>query len=537
MKFKYIYFIIILFAISRCARRGNPTGGPKDENAPIIINAIPAHNTTNFNKKEIRIYFDEFIKLKDVQKQLVISPPLKYTPIITPLGLASKRLTIKIIDTLKENTTYVFNFGESIEDNNEGNKLRNFKYIFSTGDFIDSLKIKGTIKDAFFDKSEEYVSILLYEINEQYSDSTVFKEKPLYIANTLDSLNWEITNIKKGNYKLIALKENTSDYIYHPKGDKLGFIDTIVSIPTEKDFEIKLFKEIPAFELANPIEVSKGHLIFGFQGDGKNLSAKVIDLNDFWNDKEKGSIKYETFLEKEKDTMHFYYKSKELDSVKIKFENGDFLEEKVVKFRLKQTDSLLLKSNVRGTYYLRDTLTIISNNPISNLDELKFKLTDKDTLNVKFQTEIVKTNNLKLKILFDRKPEERYRFEILPNGITDFFEQTNDTLKVNFNTKAENYYGSINLKINTKKYPIIVELLTDKNNIVEAIIATKNQDFMFENLVPSKYKIRVIYDKNNNGIWDTGEFLKNKQPEDVYYFNKEIEVKENWFLNENFTIE
>lgn len=523
LKLKYSYLIILLVIFS-CARRGNPTGGPKDEGSPIIINAIPSHKTINFNANEIKIYFDEYIKLKDLQKQLVISPPLKYTPVITPLGVPSKRLTIKILDTLKANTTYVFNFGNSIEDNNEGNILSNFKYIFSTGNYVDSLNIKGIIKDSFFKKTDDYVSVMLYEMDENYTDSTIYKEKPTYITNTLDSIGWEITNIKKGNYKIIALKESQNNYIYNSKQDKIAFIDSVITLPTKKEFVLNLFKKTPEFKLAKPIEVSKGYILFGYEGNGADLK---VETND--------QIKYTSFFDKKTDSLHFFYKGSDLDSIKIKLTNNDFTEEKTVKLRLKKRDSLNINSNLKGTLYLRDTIQFLSNIPLKSIDDSKISLVDKDTVTVPFTTKIVKSQQLK--IVFNRKAENRYSLKLLPNAITDFFKQTNDTLNYNFSTKKENYYGSLNIKVTTKLYPIIVQLLTEKNGVIQEFFAQNEKEFKFENLVPSKYTIRVIADTNKNKKWDTGDYSKKIQPEKVYYFDKIITIKENHFINENFIID
>ncbi|MGK0252556.1 MAG: hypothetical protein ACI81G_001996, partial [Gammaproteobacteria bacterium] len=127
-----------------CAKRGSPNGGAMDSLPPVFIKADPPNFTTNFDDTEIKIYFDEYVKLKDYQKQLIISPPLTNS-IISPQGSAAKYITIDIKDTLQPNTTYVFNFGQSIVDNNESNPYAYFKYILSTGDYIDSLSVKGDI--------------------------------------------------------------------------------------------------------------------------------------------------------------------------------------------------------------------------------------------------------------------------------------------------------------------------------------------------------------------------------------------------------
>lgn len=528
MRIKFYLITLIFILVLGCARRGNPTGGPKDEDAPILINTIPALHTVNFKENEIRIYFDEYIKLNDIQKQLVISPPLKYDPIITPLGLPSKRVSIKIKDTLKTNTTYVFNFGQSIEDHNEGNTLSNFKYVFSTGNHIDSLSLKGTIKDAFNKKADDFVSVMLYEYNDNFNDSTIFKEKPYYIANTLDSLSWQLTNLKAGKYKLIALKENANaNFVFNPDQDKIGFLDSIISIPNDNEIKINLFKEEPKFKLAKPSEVAKGHLIFGYYGNANKLTVAPINkINGF---------KSVSFFDKQKDSLYYFFKGIDKDSIDFKFSNNDFEEIKTVKLRLKEIDSLKVSKLFGSVLHKRDTLKIAANNPIEKIDKTKISLFDKDTLAVDFNT--LKTAENELSISFVRKSFDAYKLTLLPNSIVDFFGQKNDTLKYNFRTKKDEFYGSLTMKIKTDQYPLIVQLLTNNNEIVSSKYSNKEKDFVFNDLVPGSYIIRVITDENGNKKWDSGNYLLKKQPESVLYFNKEIEIKENWFLNETFIIE
>jgi hypothetical protein len=159
---KLLIVTILYTAFFGCAKRGTPTGGPKDSIPPVLVNAIPKIETINFKENKIKLYFNEYIKIKDVKKNLVISPPQKYDPIITPAGTASKFITIKILDTLDLNTTYSFNFGNSIVDNNEENKLENFKYVFSTGTFIDSLKLSGKVTNPLIKKSLTNIVLILY---------------------------------------------------------------------------------------------------------------------------------------------------------------------------------------------------------------------------------------------------------------------------------------------------------------------------------------------------------------------------------------
>jgi len=255
MKGNFIYFIFLLllsFSFVDCAKRGNPEGGLRDTIAPVIIRTVPENYTINFKGNEIRIYFDEYIKLKDLQKNLIISPPLNAPPTLYPLS-TSKYIKIVFQDTLRENTTYSINFGNSIVDNNEENPYEFYKYVFSTGSYIDSLKVIGTITDAELLKPEENVSVMLYEVDTEFKDSIIFTQKPIYVASTQNNPDsFQIENVKEGTYLLIALKDNNSNYTFQPKTDKIGFVENFITIPTDTSYVLNLFKEIPVYALSRP---------------------------------------------------------------------------------------------------------------------------------------------------------------------------------------------------------------------------------------------------------------------------------------------
>ncbi len=198
MKFilKYCIYIFLFFSIINCAKKASPTGGPKDTIPPVLISASPKLNTTFFDKEEVKFIFNEYVKLDDIDKQLIISPPLKIGGYkLHPTMSASKKITLSIIDTLLENTTYTFNFGEGIKDYNEGNKMSYFSYTISTGAEIDSLNLKGIIKDALKMKPDDFISLQLYPVDSSYNDSAIYKRKPFYVTSTLDSTVFEFKNL------------------------------------------------------------------------------------------------------------------------------------------------------------------------------------------------------------------------------------------------------------------------------------------------------------------------------------------------------
>lgn len=374
---RFLFLSVILIFITNCARTGRPEGGPKDEEAPLFITANPPYESVKFDKKEIKIDFNEFITLKDLNKQLVVSPPMKNPPLISPQGTPSKFIKIEIIDTLKLNTTYIFNFGNAVQDHNEGNKLENFKYVFSTGTYIDSLTTFGSIKDAKLKEAPKNINVLLYRIDTSFNDSIVYKQKPDYITNTLDTTNFKFTNLRKGKYLMLALEEPVNDYIFNPKTDKIGFVADTIQLPKDSLITkpIILFKEEQPYQFKRGQEITKGKIAFGYEGDGKNMQIQMLSKvpDDF-----KSISKFEI----EKDTLNFWFTPFEADSLNFIVANNEFLDTLTVKLRKKKSDSLIMSASIKNVIHFRDTFFLTSNNPIIKIDTSKISLFNKDTLSL-----------------------------------------------------------------------------------------------------------------------------------------------------------
>lgn len=532
MKSSYLKLLVVLalyIAFYGCAKRGTPTGGAKDSIPPILVDAIPAMKTINFKEKKIKLYFDEYIKIKDAKKNLVISPPQKYDPIITPAGTASKFITIKILDTLDSNTTYSFNFGNSVVDNNEENKFENFKYVFSTGTFIDSLVLSGNVTNPLLKKSITNVDVMLYEYNESFNDSIIYKQKPRYIANTIDSTIFEITNIREGKYLLIALQDANSNKIYNPEIDKIGFIKDTIIIPTDKKYDFTVFKEVPKLKVIKPKEVNKGHAIFGFEGNANDLIIELLSQTP-------PNFKSEINYEKSKDTINYWFSNIEADSLNFRVSKNDYSEDFTLRLRSTKIDSLKIIPGSSGILHLIDTFFVATNTPIINFDNSQIKITKKDSTEVAFTTLLSKSKN-KLYLNFDKEINTDYNIQLLPKTITDIHEISNDSIAYRLKTKAPEDYGELTLSFeSSKNNPLIVELINEKDAIVRTVKINKPGTVNFKLLPPANYLIRVIIDENGNGVWDTGNFLERKQPEKVQYFDKILEVRANWDDNESFII-
>lgn len=529
---KIIAFLLVLYAITfviGCAKRGTITGGDKDSTPPKITSSSPANFSKNFDKKTIKIYFDEYIKVKDLQKQLIVSPPMKTPITVLPQGSASKYISIKINDTLQPNTTYSFNFGQSIVDNNEGNPYSQLKYVFSTGKYIDSLSVEGIIKDSYEKKTDKFVNIMLYEVDEKYNDSTIYKQTPRYITNTLDSLtSFKLENIKAGKYKLVALKQTSNNYKFNPKKDKIGFYNQTITVPDKSIFELEMFKEKAAFKTKKPVQASGNRILIGYEGNAKN--AKITA-------KENGNIiKKRVTQFQGKDSIQVWFTPTKSDSIAINIENEAYKKDYFVKIKNQKKDTLKITSKQIGAINLSENFKINTSVPLDKFDFTKFILTKKDSSKVVFKTNYDDYNQ-ELEILFTKDPNEKYKLLLLPKAVEDYLGQTNDSIKFNFNTKNTTDYGNLKLNLqNVKLYPIIIELTDDKGKILETKYSDKNPSVEFLLLEPRKYFARLVYDENKNNLRDTGNYLDKKQPEEVVHFPTEIDVRANWDVDQTFDL-
>lgn len=225
---------------------GSLVGGAIDEDPPVVVDSKPANYSLNFDRKNIEITFDEFIILKDINQQLVVSPPVEER---LDVRLKNKSIFIELENELRENTTYTLNFGEAIEDNNEGNQLLNYEFVFSTGDYLDSLSVGGRLMNANdLSPVEEAVHIMLYD---NLSDSVVYNEIPIYIGKTDKEGNFRINNLKADTFKIFALKDVNNNFLFDLPNEEIAFIEDYLNVDPE------FFRNIIAQSL-DTINIYKG---------------------------------------------------------------------------------------------------------------------------------------------------------------------------------------------------------------------------------------------------------------------------------------
>ena len=525
--FKYILFLLVLILVS-CAKRGSITGGLKDTIAPVLKMSFPKNFSTNFKGNEIRLTFDEYIKLKDLRKQLIISPPMKNEPLILPTNV-SKYLTVKINDTLQPNTTYSFNFGQSIEDNNEGNPYSQFKYIFSTGAYIDSLTLGGTLKDAYNKEVESFVSVMLYDVNDTFKDSVVYNENPRYITNTLDSAKtFKLENLKAGKYLLVAMKDYNSNAKFNPEKDKIGFRKQFITIPNDTTYEVKLFKEARPFKTFKPIQASGNRLFLPYEG--KADKAKITLKN--------GAEILPSMITKfpKKDSLQIWFKPLKVDSLQLAVVKDKYKGDFTFKIKTLKKDSLKISAVQNSILNFRERFTIETATPLTRFDNSKIKLFNKDSVAVDFKTEYDDFNQ-QLSFDFKKEPSEKYTFSIMPGALTDYLERSNDSLIYKLGTKELADYGNLTVSLqNIKRFPVIVELTNEKGDILATEYSESNTKVEFNLVEPSLFTLRLIYDDNKNKEWDSGSYIEKRQAEEVVYFSKPIDVRANWDVEQVFDV-
>jgi len=529
-KFANLGFLVVVSLIfSYCANKGTASGGPKDELPPVIIKSIPENFSLNFDSKEIIIYFDEYIKMKDLQKQLIISPLMDPEPNITPVGSASKYIKIKLLDTLQANTTYAFNFGESIADNNEGNLLPYFKYVFSTGDYIDSLSVSGIVTDALNKETDERIAVLLYEVDSTFTDSILYKKKPKYISTTDSVSAFNLENIKEGTYLLAALKEENPNYTFQPKTDKIGFRKQFITVPSDTAYVLKMFKQSVDYKFRRAKQVSSSKLAFGYEGDGESMEIRLL------SDVPQGYISIVT-KETDKDTLNYWFRPKlEVDSLIFEITHKQTIDTTVVKIKDYKSDSLVFKS-IGSMLKLKESYRLSATIPLDSMDASKVRVMDQDSV---FQqpTMVLDSFANMIDISFNKTEKNSYTIEILPGAFTDFYGAKNDTLNFSATTKARSSYGDVRIEIRNGVYPLIVQLTDSKGMVVETSLVQEAFPVDFNEVTPGIYFLRVIFDTNQNGVYDSGDYLKKIQPERVSYALEPVEVRAGWDTIEEFTLE
>lgn len=539
---KLIGLIICIVVFSSCARIVTPTGGEKDYVPPKVRKSFPENNSTNFKSKEVRIDFDEYITLENVSQKLIVSPPLKNKPTVTS---KLKSLYIKDLDSLQDNTTYIFDFGDAIRDFNEGNPISHFVFAVSTGEDIDTMTYYGRVLNSYTLKAEKAKYVVLYSSSDKEVQTTTL---PTYITRC-DSLGrFSFYNIKKGEYSLLAYDDNNNNLIYDLATEGIGFSQNNIIARQENDTTFKgdtvffssakdtiLKLNEAKFVAEKEISLSLSMpLTDSFQIEFINpiLQENEYIINKFQTDSS-ASVSIYLLTEKDVDTLEFNIR--EINNFK---ENQKLVfQRKKVKKEVKKKFSFTL-ANTKLPYY--DTLALNMPFPLKKDFVLQATVVkDSDTVTINFTQD--EKNAKRLVSDYVLQEDSKYFIIIDSSLVVNDRGETNDSLAVAFSTDKKDDYSVFILALidtNNSNKQIILTLLDEKNNRVgKDIVCKANQNkIVFEHLKEGNYKLRAITDENNNNKWDGNNFILHKQAEKVQYFPQTINIRKGWEREEEWQI-
>ncbi len=464
---RFLIFFLLCLALTRvsfitgCANIVPPTGGPRDSLPPVLVQAVPVMHALHVSANKIVLNFDEYIDMKDIRTNLIVSPVPKVMPTVTS---HLKVITIVMKDTLQPNTTYALNFGRAITDVNENNVLRNFTYAFSTGNYVDSLKYSGRVIMANNGKSD---SSLIAMLHTSLDDSAVAKERPRYIARLDSSGNFTFNNVRPGVYTLYALKDESGTHEYTTKAQTFAFADS-------------------------PVDLSKS--------TAPLLLYAYADTSDYKTKPKKVAVAPVTKKEKE-------------DKEKPKH--------------------LILSSNLQSSLLdLHHQLELSFAVPIKYYDSSKIRFTTDTTYTdiTDFHYELDSLNK-KLTLHYNWKENTLYHLILQKDFAQDTLgEKLLKIDTVTFRTKKETDYGNLRLRfrnLDLSRHPVLLFMQSNEKIFLSYPI-TRSLRYNNKLFDPGEYELRILYDTNQNGVWDPGNFYKHLQPEIVVPLKKKLFVKSDW---------
>ena len=604
--------VIIGGGLTSCARIGNPDGGWYDETPPKVLGATPADKTTDVKAQKVKISFDEFVKIDNPTENVIVSPPQLQAPEIKATG---KSIEVKLLDSLKANTTYTIDFSDAISDNNEGNPLGNYTYSFSTGAEIDTMEVSGYVVAA---ENLEPVKGILVGLYANLADSAFEKQPMLRVSRTDSRGHFVIKGVKRGTYRVYALQDVDGNYQFNQKSEMIAFnhelIKPSVMDDTRQDTlwsdslhiaDIKrvgyahflpdnitlcAFHEVLTSRyLLSVTRNEANHFAVNFSyGNPKLPQIKGLNFNahdafiaipnakrdtiDYWL-RDTALVNQDTLrmemtylmtdsagqLVSQTDTLEVLSKQpyeRRMKQLKATYEKWQKQQEKLKKKGESYQTEMprpMLAIRMQNTNEIdpEKRLQLQFETPISTIDTTKVHLYTKvDSLWYRANYQLlpaarrnaeghfVRPDSLKYgmnyEISADWKSGQDYSFETDSTAFTDIYGAVTPKYKQGFKVKGDDEFGSLVITLTgLDGQPCIVQLLDRNDKVIKEVVA-EHQQAEFYYLKPETYYLRLFVDSNHNGIWDTGDYAKDRQPEAVYYYPGKIECKAKWDLTESW---
>lgn len=594
-KTSYIVLTILIAALLySCASIGRPTGGDKDIDPPVFTGSNPAPNSTNVKNQSIVLHFNEYIVLKDQSTKVVVSPAQKENPSIRANG---KRINIELRDTLIPNTTYSIDFSDAIQDNNENNPLQGFSFAFATGDTIDTLQISGIVLNA---RDLEPQKEFFVGVHSCLDDSAFSKLPLERIARTNELGQFTIRNIKPGRYHIFALNDADRNYKFARSEDlafldeiivpSVTEIETMDTVFTSQMVTDTIYKATHSLFLPNDILLSsfnedykslylvnnertsdrRFNVLFSAPSDSlptlEVLKPEGFDNSKKWyildNSQHNDTLNYwitDTMLIKSdsirvnmrylhtdtndmrtftNDTIYFNLKKMKKKGNK-KVEKKKEEEGKDSLDSIPQIQLLKFAAASSGTIDVYAPFRFKSEEPIDSINPAMIHLKQKiDTIWEDRGIVELKRDSassiLNYKVEYDWEPGGTYGITIDSLAITGIYGLYNGTISQEFKVKELEEYSNLFFKVNVTD-SAFVELLDKSDKVVRTAPVENGMVDLF-NINPGEYYARIVLDANGNGKWDTGNYSQHLQPEEVYYFSKKLNLKQNWDIEETWDI-
>ncbi len=497
-----------------CAQIVPLTGGPKDETPPQLdtLNSM-SNYVIHFEKKDILLYFDEYVDLKDAAKQILISPPLSYPP-----NIQSRLKKVSVVfdekEVLKEDATYVINFGSSIRDFSEGNELKDFTFVFSTGDFIDSLSVSGTVIDAYTKEPLEDMIVLLYI---DHRDSIIYEERPYYFAKTNKEGAFRIENLKSDNFKIVVIEDLNANYLYDPRSERIGFLDSLhTTTPGDSSMLLlEIFRETTRAIYKSYEVLHQGEIKISFESKADPRDIQVLD-----------SIQY--FIQHPDPQSHdliLWYRPVGKNQLSWSLWRFDVMDTIHARINIRATDTLSrplkitqFDHDTKIGLHPDDTLKAHFTYPITGFDNQHIEAIDtttQDTLKIDWR--IDNSPSMVLSGTTRWKPGQVIKITWFPGAIEDFFGHTNDTIREYLHIAPPTEFGDLRITCLDCDGSDLILILMEKEKLIDQkILPAPDSAIVFTHLKPNSYQLIMIEDTNGNGKWDAGNYLQHLQSESVY---------------------
>lgn len=532
---KKVIYSLFVFLLASCANRVTPTGGDKDVEAPKLLESIPANKSTNFGSKEIHLHFDEFITLSDLQGQFLVSPLMSKMPEVK----ANKReVIISLPGDLLPNTTYTLNFGKSIVDVHEANPLENFQYVFSTGDYLDSLKLEGNVVDASTAVGLKSITVLVYrKANSNAQDSIVFKKRPDYFAKTNEKGEFRIDNMAAGEYQVFGVDDKNSNYICDSSGEEtLAFMDSGIVMPGDAHPELRLSNLEPVSpRFLKALRLDRYSAMISFNKRIDSLILKSMD-GKIWNGSQ--------YATANRDTFYFYTPDTISDSLSLLMYEGDKIIDTLLQSLAPPAGAKGAITNLRinlrkspAFFGPTSPLVFNANHPLQlKLDSAE--VIEDSSKAIRLPLQLIDAVSGHFKIEFPWQNGKKYKVTILPGAVKDIYQLTSDTVKQEFAVPTEESTAMLSIKTQNlnagKNY--LLQILSEKFEPIRELEISKDSTYIFTYLNTGPIKLRLVEDTNRDHRYTYSHFGQRRQPEKVFVYPESITLRANWELEVVFVI-